>query len=69
MNEVGDEFHNVLFFAEQIMLLLGKRILSHPSINTFIHVINANETKLLKLSKLIQIIVKFDNKTHHSIGL
>ena len=61
INEVGDESPYVIkcpFFAEQIMLLLGKRIFTHPSIFTFNHVMNASGTKLLKLSKLIQIIVK-----------
>ena len=58
---MGDEFHCVLkcpFFAEKRMLLLGKRIFTHPSIFTFNHVMNAGGTNLLKLSKLIQIIVK-----------
>ena len=61
MNEVGDEFHYVIkcpFFAEQRMSLLGKRIFTHPSIFTFNHVMNASGANLLKLSKLIQIIVK-----------
>ena len=40
------------------MLLLGKRIFTHPSILTFNHAMNASGTKLLKLSKLKQIIVK-----------
>ena len=53
INEVGDEFHYVLkcpFFAEQRLLLLGKRIFTPPSTFTFNHVMNA--------SKVIQIIVK-----------
>ena len=40
------------FFAEQRLLLLGKRIFTHPSIFTFNDVMNASGTKLLKLSKL-----------------
>ena len=54
-------FHYIikrLFFAEQRLLLLGKRIFIHPSIFTFNHVMNASGTKSLNLSKLIQIIVK-----------
>ena len=61
INEVGDEFHYVLkcpFFAEQRMLLLGKRIFTHFSFLNFNHVMNASGIKLLKLSKLMQIIVK-----------
>ena len=61
INEVGNEFHYVLkcpFFAEQRLLLLCKRTFTHPSIFTFNHVMNASGTKLLKLSKLMQIIVK-----------
>ena len=61
INEVGDEFHYVSschFFANQIMLLLGKRIYTHLSIFTFNHVMNASGTKLLKLSKLKKIIAK-----------
>ena len=46
------------FFAEQIMLSQGKRIYTHPSIFSFNHVMNVSGTKLLKLSKLIQIIIK-----------
>ena len=46
------------FFAEQRMSLLGKRIVTHLSIFNFNHVMNASGTNLLKLSKLIQIIVK-----------
>ena len=60
INKVGDESHYVLciFFAEQRSLLLGKRIFTHPSTFTFNHVMNASGSKLPKLSKLIQIIVK-----------
>ena len=61
IKEVGDEFHYVLkylFFAVQRLLLLSKRIFPHLPTFTFIHVVNASGTKLLKLSKLIQIIVK-----------
>ena len=57
----GRRVHHVLkcpFFAEQRMLLLGKRLFTHPSIFPFNHVMNANGTKLLKLSKFIQIIIK-----------
>ena len=60
INKVGEEFHYVLkcpFFAEQRMLLLGKRIFTHPSIIVFNLVMNASGTKLLKLFTLIQIIV------------
>ena len=61
INEVGNKFHYVLkfpFFTEPRLLLLGKRIFTHPSTFTFNHVMNASGTKLLKLSKLIQIIVE-----------
>ena len=61
INEVGDEFHYVLkcpSFTEQRLLLLGKHIFTHPSTFTFNHVMNAGGARLLKLSKLIQIIVK-----------
>ena len=60
MNQQGT-MHYVLkchFFAEQRLLLLGERIFTHPSIFTFNHVMNASGTKLPKLSKLIQIIVR-----------
>ena len=40
------------------MSLPGKRIITHPSIFTFDRVMNASGTNLLKLSKLLQIIVK-----------
>ena len=46
------------FLSEQKMLLLGKRIFTHPSIFTFNYVIDASGAKLLKLSELMQIIVK-----------
>ena len=65
INAVGDEFHYVLkcdLFAEQKMLLLGKPVLTHPSIFTFNNVMNVSGTKLLKLSKLTQIIVKNVNR-------
>ena len=64
INEVEDDFHYVLkylFFAEERMLLLGKRIFTHPSTFTFNHVMNASGTKLLQLSKLIQVLVKSVN--------
>ena len=46
--EVGEEFHYVLkfpFFAEQRLLLLGKRIFTHPSVFTFNHVMKTSGTK------------------------
>ena len=61
INEVGDEFHYVLkcpFFAEQRMLLLANAYSHIPRFFNFNHVMNASGTKLLKLSKLMQIIVK-----------
>ena len=48
-DEVGDEFHYVLkctFFAEQRLLLLGKRIFTHPSTFTFNHVINRQTDRI-----------------------
>ena len=48
----------MFLFAEQMMLLLGKRIFTHPSISTSYNVINFSVIKLIKLSKLMQIIVK-----------
>ena len=69
INEVGDEFHYVLerpFFAEQRLLLLGKRIFTHPSTFTFNHVMNASGTKLLKLSNLLQMIMYISHISHMS---
>ena len=48
----------ISFFAEQGMLLLCKRIFTHPSIFTFNNGMNVSGTKLLKLSELIQITIK-----------
>ena len=43
---------------EQRMLLLVKRIFTHPSIFTFCNVTNFSETKIQKLSKLTQVVIK-----------
>ena len=42
-------YENV-FVAEQMMLLLGKRIFTHPSISTYYNVINFSVIKLITLS-------------------
>ena len=72
INEVGNEFHYVLkcpFFAERRMLLLGKRLFTHLLIFTINQVMIVSGTKLLKLPKLIQIIVKNVNWKDYSTGL